>query len=194
MTQNDDQNEELDPFDPERLRNAALENIGVEKVLLTVPVRKPARTEFFRVYSDPGYTIDWFILERDGEMGRETFWVTEKFRGELLDELKPVRIFTCINKRGVVFLWPAKLPSSSAIGQRWHESGLEIAERAKTSWVRMRANKDLGAYELFQAKGDLGEPTWPDKTLRELLALAFKGDRLINSLDHPVLRELAGEM
>jgi hypothetical protein len=54
--------------------------------------------------------------------------------------------------------------------------------------------EDLGAYGMFKARGDLGEPEWPDKSLSELLRLAFKGDRLIDSLNHPVLRELAGEM
>jgi hypothetical protein len=94
-----------------------------------------------------------------------------------------------------VFLWPAKLPTpDSSIGRRWSESALEIADFAKTQWVKMVGKRDLGAYELFKARGDLGDPVWPDKTLSDLLRLAFKGDRLINSLDHPVLRELAGEM
>jgi len=71
---------------------------------------------------------------------------------------------------------------------------LEIADYAKTCWVKMAGKRDLGAYEMFKARGDLGEPDWPDKSLSELLRLAFKGDRLIDSLNHPVLRELAGEM
>jgi hypothetical protein len=43
------------------------------------------------------------------------------------------------------------------------------------------------------AKGDLGEPQWPDKTFRDLLELAFR-DRRIDRADHPVIRELAGEL
>lgn len=186
--------EPSDPFDTERLRSAALADIGVERITLTVPVRRPGRSEFFRVRPDPGYTVDWFVLERNDEMTRETFWVTDEFRGELLDELRPVRIFVCMNKHGTVFLWPAKLPTpDSSIGRRWSESALEIAEFAKSSWVKLVGKRDLGAYEMFKARGDLGEPAWPDKTLSELLRIGFK-DRLINSLDHPVLRELAGEL
>jgi hypothetical protein len=190
-----DGNEPIDPFDTERLRSASLENIGVEKITLTVPVRRPGRNEFFRVHPDSEMTVDWYVLERDGDMDREVYWVTEEFRGDLLEELKPVRIFTCINKRGTVFLWAARLPGSdNRLGRRWHESALEIAEHAKGLWVKMQGKRDLGAYELFKAKGDLGEPQWPDKPLRDLLRLAFKGDLLINSVDHPVLRELAGEI
>lgn len=187
--------EVTDPFDTNRLRAASLENIGVEKITLTIPVRRPGRNEFFRVHPDPSMTVDWYVLERDDEMDREVYWVTEEFRGDLLDELKPVRIFTCINKRGTVFLWPARLPGSdNRLGRRWHESALEIADQAKRLWVKMQGKRDLGAYELYRAKGDLGEPQWRDEPLSDLLRLAFKGDLLISSLDHPVLRELAGEM
>lgn len=187
--------ETYDPFDPERLRSASLENIAVEKVVLSIPVRRPGRNEFFRVHPDPAMSVDWFVLERDDELDREVYWVTEQFRADLLDELKPVRILTCINKRGTVFLWPARLPGAdNRLGRRWHESALEIAEQAKSLWVKMQGKRDLGAYEMYRAKGDLGDPAWPDKPLSELLRLAFKGDRLISSLDHPVLRELAGEI
>ena len=46
---------------------------------------------------------------------------------------------------------------------------------------------------MFEARGDLGDPVWPEKSLAELLRLGFEG-KVIDSLDHPVLRELAGEM
>jgi hypothetical protein len=187
--------EPSDPFDTERLRSASLENIGVEKITLTIPVRRPGRNEFFRVHPDPEMTVDWFVLERDDDIDRQVYWVTEEFRGGLLDELKPVRIFTCINKRGTMFLWHARLPGAdNRLGRRWHDSALEIAEHAKNSWVKMQGKRDLGAYELIRAKGDLGDPQWPDKPLSDLLRLAFKGDLLISSINHPVLRELAGEI
>jgi hypothetical protein len=187
--------EPVDPFDTERLRSASLENIGVEKVTLSVPARRPGRNEFFRVHPNPAMTVDWYVLERDDDRDREVYWVTEQFRADLLDELKPVRIFSCINKRGTMFLWPARLPGAdNRLGRRWHESALEIADQAKTLWVKMQGKRDLGAYEMYRAKGDLGEPQWEDKSLSDLLRLAFKGDRLIRSLDHPVLRELVGEI
>ena len=190
-----DESESLDPFDTNRLRSASLENIAVEKITLTIPVRRPGRNEFFRVHPDPDMAVDWFVLERDDDMDREVYWVTEEFRTDLLDELKPVRIFACINKRGTEFLWPARLPGAdNRLGRRWHESALEIAEHAKSLWVKMQGKRDLGAYEMYRAKGDLGDPQWTGKTLSEMLRLAFKGDLLISSIDHPVLRELAGEL
>jgi hypothetical protein len=71
---------------------------------------------------------------------------------------------------------------------------LEIAVSAKTDWVKMIGNRDLGAYDLLKAKGDLGEPVWPDKPMSDLLRLGFKGDRVIDSPTHPVLLELTGEL
>jgi hypothetical protein len=50
----------------------------------------------------------------------------------------------------------------------------------------------LGAYDVFQATGDLPEPEWPGLPFRELLRVAFR-DRFIQSEDHPVLRRLRGE-
>jgi hypothetical protein len=54
-----------DPFDPESLRlppdlGAAL---GVKKILLTVPVRKPAKEWFIRVHPDPAYQLSTAVIE-----------------------------------------------------------------------------------------------------------------------------------
>jgi hypothetical protein len=40
---------------------------------------------------------------------------------------------------------------------------------------------------------DFGDPVWPDETLRDLIALAFK-DRFIDTPHHDVIRELNGEL
>jgi hypothetical protein len=43
----------------------------------------------------------------------------------------------------------------------------------------------------MQAEGEHSEPVWPDRPFNELLKLGF-GDRIIDSADHPVLKELRG--
>lgn len=57
----------------------------------------------------------------------------------------------------------------------------------------MAANMSLGGYEVFQATGGLPEPQWPDTSFQELVDIAFKG-RFIDSMDHPVLKRLMGQM
>jgi hypothetical protein len=68
---------------------------------------------------------------------------------------------------------------------------MEAAELATKFWVRIAANMSLGAYEVFQAAGELPEPQWPEVDFRTILKIAFK-DRFIQSLDHPVIRGLQG--
>jgi hypothetical protein len=48
-----------DPFDPASLRldPSYAETIGVRKLLITVPVRKPNRQEFVRMHRDPSYCL-----------------------------------------------------------------------------------------------------------------------------------------
>jgi hypothetical protein len=65
---------------------------------------------------------------------------------------------------------------------------------AKKSWVRIKANMNLGAYEVFEASSTISEPTWPkDLTFEQMLRIAFKGGRLVEDLNHPVLKRLRGE-
>ena len=105
-----------------------------------------------------------------------------------------MRLFTAINKRGTVFLWPIKLPNDDNDRiRRIADTALQCAEQAKTLWVKMHWDRDLGGYEMQRAKGDLGEPQWPDKSFRDLLEIAFR-HHLIDRPDHPVIRELAGEI
>jgi hypothetical protein len=51
----------------------------------------------------------------------------------------------------------------------------------------------LGAYEVFQATGELPNPEWPEMSFTRILEIAFKG-RYITDLDHPALRRLRGEV
>ena len=112
----------------------------------------------------------------------------------MLPELRRTRLFTAITKRGTVFLCPIKLPGDDNDRfRRMADTALQAAEQAKTLWVKVVWNRDLGGYEMFRAKGNLGEPQWPDKSFRDLIEIAFRLN-LINREDHPVIKELAGEL
>jgi hypothetical protein len=188
----------FDPFDPDKLRVVGTEDLVLEKLLLTVPVRKPRRQEFFRVHAGEGFSLDCYVLVREAGMDREVYMLAKELWAPLVGEAQLVRLFTCVTKGGTVFLWPARLPeaegaASASGGRRWQQSALEAADEAKKHWVRMIANKELGAYEVLRARGDLGEPGWPaDKTFRDFLKVAFK-DNLIDTPHHDALRELYGE-
>lgn len=173
-----------------RLSQDFAATVGVKKLLTTVPVRKPTGQEFIRVHTDEAYRLQTVVLELKDE--RETYLVAPELWGELPGELKPVALFTAVNRQGVVFLWPVKLPGDDGRVDEWNRSALEAADHAATRWVRVKANMSLGAYEIFEASGDLPDPQWPDSDFTALLRTAFKV-RYIDSMEHPVIRRLRGE-
>jgi hypothetical protein len=38
---------------------------------------------------------------------------------------------------------------------------------AKAKWVRLTPDMGLGGYRIYVAEGELSEPQWPDKPLRD---------------------------
>jgi len=180
------------PFDPASLRldSSYAETVGVKKLLTTVPVRKPNRQEFIRVNPDPARSLaPAAIYELKEE--REIYLLTPGMARDLPDEFTPAKLFTAINRQGVLFLWPVKLPGPDGKYNEWHRSAAEAAERAMKCWLRLKANIPLGAYELFEAIGDFGEPDWPDLPFEEILKIAFS-NRYVDSPDHPLVQRLQG--
>ena len=56
---------------------------------------------------------------------------------------------------------------------------------AKSTWMRMAADRSLGAYQAYKAADDLPEPEWPDKPFNELMRIAFANGYLINQPGSP---------
>ena len=185
----------LDPFDPERLKLSQdfASSIGVKKELLTVPVKKPSKEWFCRVNPDPEMRLQTGVIELKED--REMFIVDPSLWSVLSTEstFSPRMFVTAINRQGVLFLWPIRLPGADGKLDQWSKSSLEAVNLAQERWVRVAANMSLGAYEVFTAPGELSEPEWPDKSFRDLLSIAFK-DRLIDSMEHTVLKKLRGEL
>ena len=187
-----EKSEPPDPFDPNRLRLSQefVSSLGVKKALLTVPVRKPAKEWWIQVHPDPAYRLETAVLELKEE--RETYLVARELWDDLAGEISPRILFTTVNRQGVTFLWPVRLPGSDGRIETWSRSALEAAELAERNWVSVRANMSLGAYEVFEATGDLPDPKWPDEPLSRLIEIAFR-DHFIQDFDHPVIRRLRGE-
>ena len=181
-----------DPFDPATLRMDAnyAAGLGVKKMLTTVPVRRPGKQEWFRVR--PGE--EWRILTAifESEADRETYLVDRSLWAELAGTIAPALILTCISRAGDLFLWRCKLPGPDGRPNHWIDSALAIAREAETNWRRMAANMTAGYYDGFEPSATLPDPEWPDRTFTEILRTAFQG-RLIDSLDHPLLRQLRGD-
>jgi hypothetical protein len=181
-----------DPFDPASLaiNGNPSEAIGAKRTLVTVPVRKPNRQEFFRVNPEESHALQMAVLELKSE--REIYAVVPEIAMALPGETRIVTLTTTINRQGNLFLWPVPLPSDDGRQLAWHTSAREAAALARDKWVRMVANMGGGYYDIWEAEGTIADPRWPENTFQQLLKIAFGGGRLIESEDHPVLNQLLG--
>jgi hypothetical protein len=173
-----------------RLDQSYADTVGVKKLLTTVPVRKPNRQDFVRVHPDPGYRLTPAAIIEVKE-DREVYLVMPSMAQALTGEFATVTLLTTINRQGTLHLWPVKLPDPQGRQNEWHRSAAEGAERAMKKWVRVTASMSLGAYEIFEAGGDLPDPVWPDFSFREILKIAFR-ERLVDRPDHPLVQRLQG--
>jgi len=180
-----------DPFDLNALRldQTFVESAGVKKLLTTVPVRKPNPQDFVRVHPSPEYRAAFAVIELKED--REVYLLTPSIARELAGEFVMVMVFTGINRQGVVHLWPVRLPAPDGRVLEWHRSAADAADMATRRWIRIKANMSLGAYEIVEA-ATTAEPEWPAVSFQELIRIGFR-DRLVDRLDHPVIKRLRGE-
>jgi hypothetical protein len=183
--------EATSPFSSLRLTQNFGETLGVKKILTTVPVGRPSKDRFFRTHTSPSWVFPAWILENKA-IG-ETYLVSAEVASALGDQVRPVELHAAIDRQNNPFLIPIPLPGPNGVRNRWHESLAQAVERAKSVWLRISANKDLGGYDIFEATAKLPDPVWPDTTMDELLEVAFKG-RIITSLDHPIVQERLGRI
>jgi hypothetical protein len=110
--------------------------------------------------------------------------------------LKPVTIYTGITFTGqVFFLSDIPLPDTDGKDNEYNRSRRVAYDLAETKWVKIQANKALGAYDIIEAVSKLPEPVWPEDpvTMEKALEIAFKNNYL-DSNEHPVLKRLRGEL
>ena len=166
---------------------------AVEKVLTSIPVRRPKKKEFIRVRPGSECRFDTFCLTDEDD--NEVYLVTPELQPLLGPDVRATTLFTCMSRSSQVpFLWPIYLPDADGRLNSWPRSARKIAELAQTKWLKVTSDHDIQAYVPEVALGNLPEPEWPaELEMKDLIELAF-GDRFIGDWDHPVLRRLRGEM
>ena len=164
---------------------------GAKKLWTNLPVRKPYKTEFFRVLDNEEYTIQAAIIEL--KEASETYLVGQELLIDLSEFFVPVQVVVAVTRMGALMVWPVKLPQERR--NAWHDTGLQAMELAKTKWICMRANTPAGCYDILEATGKLPEPEFPTEelTFQKMLELAFK-DFYVDSLDHPLIQRLTGQV
>jgi len=181
-----------DPFAPANLRlsQSFADTTAVKKLITTVPVRKPNSQDFVRVHAGTGFCENFPLIQLKDD--NEQYVVAAKLVPELASEIVSVTLYLATNKQGVAFLWPVRLPGTDGKDFDAWRSAREAAEMAKKKWVRLKWNKSLGAYDIYQAVTQTTEPEWPaDMDYWDLIKIAFR-DHIIQDLDHPVVKRLRG--
>jgi hypothetical protein len=173
-----------------RLDQSYADIVGVKKLLMTVPVRKPHSQEFVRTHPEfrlPGAAL--IELKDD----RESFMNTPAVAVQLPQTDFTLKdLFLTLSRQNVLFVWPVPVPTTDGRGRgnAWHTSARAAATLAAVKWIRLSANMALGAYDICEASVRLPDPEWPtDKTFNDILRIAFK-DRLIDTVEHPVIQRL----
>ena len=157
-----------------------------------VSVRKPSREWFIRVHPGEDYRLVAAIIELKDD--REIHLVSRELLPELAGEatFSPRLLVTAVNRQGIPFIWPLRLPGEDGKSDGWTQSALNAVKMAETQWVRVTANMSSNSYDVRTASFH-EEPQWPEEPLGTILEIAFKGDQ-ITTLNHPVLRRLRGEV
>jgi hypothetical protein len=178
-----------------RLSEDDTAGLGVGHEILTrVPVQRPSRKQFVRCHPDPLMmdSMATYIDEDDGE----TYLVTGSMREVFGDDVKPTHLqLAMIHRSRTLFIWSSTIPSADAgRGRSWHESQLTVKKIAEKNWVRVLSDRALSGYRVFPSEAALSDPAWPtDKTFQDYLEIAFR-DRIITSMDHPVVRKYLGRV
>lgn len=157
----------------------------------SVPVQKPDKQKFFRVNPSQEFQEIFFTIELKA-LG-QTYIVLPSLKAELNKEIKLQKFFLGVDNDQNIFLWPVAVPGRNGRTNPWWYSALNAAYLAMEKWIRLVANLDMGFYEYFEAKGDLGEPMWPEMSMEEIINLSM-GNRIIDSIEHPVVKQLRGEV
>ena len=151
---------------------------GVKKLLTTVPVRKPNKSLFIRTHAE--FRMDVSLLKYGTE--NDLYLVMPSMIAELEELPKPHRLVLAIDRTNTPFIWPLAHPDPDH-PLLWHSSAMEADVEAQARWIRVGADKNLGAYVMSVAQGQLSEPVWPDVPWNQLVSIAFK-QKIIDSPDH----------
>jgi hypothetical protein len=184
----------LDPFSPENLLvDQDIVGGGGQKVLTIGVAKRPPKQVYARVHPDPAFHIEKLAII-DHEATRELYVVTVAVQAALAIEFRTCDAYLAVTQHKDLFFWLTRVPDATRGGERWSASNRDAVQRAIMSWVRVHPNQSAGQYDIFIGGDILGEPIWPDPVLSvwELLRIAFK-DRVIQTLDHPIVRQLQGQ-
>jgi hypothetical protein len=145
---------------------------GEGKVQTKLEVRTPTKKSWYRAHRDAEFQIPVELLIIDGG-GDEGTWLLEpdvEFPDELQQHIVPALLTRCITSDGTGFLFMAKQTEKSP-----RSSTGRLITEAREKWIQSSWNGNSKSYDFRYASQLRREPVWPEKTMDQLLELAFDG-------------------
>jgi hypothetical protein len=152
----------------------------------SIPVQTPDKIWWYRSHpsSEQQVPVDMLILSTGPDEGKYFLSPDVDFPDELDQYISPVMLTRCINSDGTEFFYLAKQSAKSPAS-----STRRCINAARTQWVKQRWNPTSKGYDLQYARQLRRQPVWSDKTMDELLEMAFE-DNYIERADHAVINRL----
>src|SRR6266480_1411391 len=166
-----------------------LVDIKPVKRLGSIDVRKPKKSEWFRAH--PKMVAEISVLRR--ESTGDFYAIAPELVSELAEEIRDAYLSGCISDEGALFLWPILKPKSDGSGIQLYENDLADLSLSRAQWVRRQWVSGSKSYKVDMV-GTEKVPEWPEnQNIVDWVDRAFKG-RLIDDLDHQLIRRLRGEL
>ena len=161
--------------------------IVIKREITSIPVKKPNSQQYFMIHPELEVQVD--VIEWKDE--NVYYLVRQDTVPFVLEQTKRVILHVGIFQTLNPFLFPVPQPDERGHWNQWHKSAGQAVMEARKHWVRIQPDRSINGYEVYVAEGNLAEPQWPNKTINEYLSIAFR-DSIIDSEDHPIIRQLRG--
>ncbi|MFA6015449.1 MAG: hypothetical protein WC742_10315 [Gallionellaceae bacterium] len=165
------------------------ESFSVKKLLVTVPVKKPGKTVFFRVRDGAEWEFPALILTI--KETNESYLVTREIAETIPGLVRGEMLYLSVDRNANPILINVPLPDDTGRRNNWHESLLQAVIYSKTQWVRVSANMSAGCNNVQFATNIPDEPHWPEQSMDQLVEIAFRG-KIITDISHPLIQGLLG--
>jgi hypothetical protein len=166
-------------------------NVGGIKLPPKPVFGKLSKHRFSRVH--PGKDFQFPCLAVEDKDGGESYVVAPHIQPHLGKNVVQKIVRLSVDSTGLPKLIFQPMADQSGRQIPWHTTLNRAISLAEEKWVRVEADMDLGQYSTTISQDDLGEPQWPEQTMDELIQEVF-GNNIIDSEDHPYIRQIQGRI
>ena len=168
------------------------ELVELKTETVAVPLHRPGKQTWFAPHPDAKQWITVAIIEDEGD--HKANYVLDPAIAATLPQGEWAKkvLVPCMTRQGAMFLWPIRRAPPDKKLDPWNQSALVITTSCGDQWIRVSANQEVHAYEAIKPISPLPPPIWPGD-LKAIYQKAFAGI-VIRNLDHPLLKQLRGEV